>query len=315
MKITILDGYTCNPGDLSWAPFEKYGEVEAFDYTRRADVIDRCNSADIIISNKTVFTREILQQITRPKYIGLISTGYNVVDVKAAAELGITVTFVPTYGTEAVAQHTFALILELSNHIALHADAVTAGQWRDYRKFCFWNTPLFELKGKTLGIIGYGRIGRETAKIARAFNMNVIFYSHRDMGEQPDRQVDLDTLLEKSDIVSLHCPLNDETTGIINAENLKKMKSTAWLINTARGPSVVDKDLADALNGGIIAGAGLDVCTKEPPEEDNPLLTAKNCIMTPHIAWAARETRERLISLAADNLGSYLSGNPVNIAK
>ena len=315
MKITILDGYTCNPGDLSWAPFEKYGEVEAFDYTRRADVIDRCNSADIIISNKTVFTREILQQITRPKYIGLISTGYNVVDVKAAAELGITVTFVPTYGTEAVAQHTFALILELSNHIALHADAVTAGQWRDYRKFCFWNTPLFELKGKTLGIIGYGRIGRETAKIARAFNMNVIFYSHRDMGEQPDRQVDLDTLLKKSDIVSLHCPLNDETTGIINAENLKKMKSTAWLINTARGPSVVDKDLADALNGGIIAGAGLDVCTKEPPEEDNPLLTAKNCIMTPHIAWAARETRERLISLAADNLGSYLSGNPVNIAK
>ena len=217
MKITILDGYTCNPGDLSWAPFEKYGEVEAFDYTRRADVIDRCNSADIIISNKTVFTREILQQITRPKYIGLISTGYNVVDVKAAAELGITVTFVPTYGTEAVAQHTFALILELSNHIALHADAVTAGQWRDYRKFCFWNTPLFELKGKTLGIIGYGRIGRETAKIARAFNMNVIFYSHRDMGEQPDRQVDLDTLLKESDIVSLHCPLNDETTGFINA--------------------------------------------------------------------------------------------------
>ena len=315
MKITILDGYTCNPGDLSWAPFEKYGEVEAFDYTRRADVIDRCNSADIIISNKTVFTREILQQITRPKYIGLISTGYNVVDVKAAAELGITVTFVPTYGTEAVAQHTFALILELSNHIALQAVAVTAGQWRDYRKFCFWNTPLFELKGKTLGIIGYGRIGRETAKIARAFNMNVIFYSHRDMGEQPDRQVDLDTLLEKSDIVSLHCPLNEETTGIINAENLKKMKSTAWLINTARGPSVVDKDLADALNNGVIAGAGLDVCTKEPPEEDNPLLTAKNCIMTPHIAWAARETRERLISLAADNLGSYLSGNPVNIAK
>lgn len=315
MKITILDGYTCNPGDLSWAPFEKYGEVEAFDYTRRADVIDRCNAADIIISNKTVFTREILQQITRPKYIGLISTGYNVVDVKAAAELGITVTFVPTYGTEAVAQHTFALILELSNHVALHADAVTAGKWRDYRKFCFWNTPLFELKGKTLGIIGYGRIGRETAKIARAFNMNVIFYSHRDMGDQPDRQVDLDTLLEESDIVSLHCPLNDETTGIINAENLKKMKSTAWLINTARGPSVVDKDLADALNGGIIAGAGLDVCTKEPPEEDNPLLTAKNCIMTPHIAWAARETRERLISLAADNLGSYLSGNPVNIAK
>lgn len=315
MKITILDGYTCNPGDLSWAPFEKYGEVEAFDYTRRADVIDCCNLADIIISNKTVFTREILQQITRPKYIGLISTGYNVVDVKAAAELGITVTFVPTYGTEAVAQHTFALILELSNHIALHADAVTAGQWRDYRKFCFWNTPLFELKGKTLGIIGYGRIGRETAKIARAFNMNVIFYSHRDMGEQPDRQVNLDTLLKESDIVSLHCPLNDETTGIINAENLKKMKSTAWLINTARGPSVVDKDLADALNNGVIAGAGLDVCTKEPPEEDNPLLTAKNCIMTPHIAWAARETRERLISLAADNLGSYLSGNPVNIAK
>lgn len=315
MKITILDGYTCNPGDLSWAPFEKYGEVEAFDYTRRADVIDRCNAADIIISNKTVFTRDILQQITRPKYIGLISTGYNVVDVKAAAELGITVTFVPTYGTEAVAQHTFALILELSNHVALHADAVTAGQWRDYRKFCFWNTPLFELKGKTLGIIGYGRIGRETAKIARAFNMNVIFYSHRDMGEQPDRQVDLDKLLKKSDIVSLHCPLNDETTGIINAENLKKMKSTAWLINTARGPSVVDKDLADALNNGVIAGAGLDVCTKEPPEEDNPLLTAKNCIMTPHIAWAARETRERLISLAADNLGSYLSGNPVNIAK
>ena len=315
MKITILDGYTCNPGDLSWTPFEKYGEVEAFDYTRRADVIDRCNSADIIISNKTVFTREILQQITRPKYIGLISTGYNVVDVKAAAELGIIVTFVPTYGTEAVAQHTFALILELSNHIALHADAVTAGQWRDYRKFCFWNTPLFELKGKTLGIIGYGRIGRETAKIARAFNMNVIFYSHRDMGEQPDRQVNLDTLLKESDIVSLHCPLNDETTGIINAENLKKMKSTAWLINTARGPSVVDKDLADALNNGVIAGAGLDVCTKEPPEEDNPLLTAKNCIMTPHIAWAARETRERLISLAADNLGSYLSGNPVNIAK
>lgn len=315
MKITVLDGYTCNPGDLSWASFEKFGDFEAFEYTKRADVLERCNKSDIIISNKTAFPREVLEKLDRPKYIGLISTGYNVVDVKAAKELGITVTFVPTYGTEAVAQHTFALILELANHVALHSDAVKNGQWRDYRKFCFWNTPLFELKGKTLGIIGYGRIGRETAKIARAFNMNVIFYSHRDMGEQPDRQVDLDTLLKESDIVSLHCPLNDETKGLINAENLGKMKNTAWLINTARGPSVVDGDLAEALNGGIIAGAGLDVCTKEPPEEDNPLLTAKNCIMTPHIAWAAKETRERLISLAAQNLESYLAGNPVNIAK
>lgn len=315
MKITVLDGYTCNPGDLSWAPFEKFGQVEAFDYTKRADVVERCNNTDIVISNKTVFSREVLEQIKRPKYIGLISTGYNVVDVRAAEELGITVTFVPTYGTEAVAQHTFALILELANHVAVHSDAVHKGQWRDYRKFCFWNTPLFELKGKTLGIIGYGRIGKETAKIAEAFGMKVIFYSHRDMGAQPHEQVELDALFYESDIVSLHCPLNDQTKGIINRENLAKMKTTAWVINTARGPSVVDGDLADALNNGVIAGAALDVCTKEPPEEDNPLLTAKNCIITPHIAWAAKETRERLIGLAADNLESYLSGNPINIAR
>lgn len=315
MKIVILDGYTCNPGDLSWAPFEALGEVEAHEYTRRAEVIDRCRGNEVIISNKTVFTREILEQLEGVRYIGLMSTGYNVVDVEAAAALGITVTFVPAYGTEAVAQHTFALLLNLTNHITAHAQAVHEGKWRDHRRFCFWTAPLRELKGKTFGIIGYGRIGRETAKIARAFGMRVIFYSHRDMGKTPDAQVELDTVFRESDVVSLHCPLNDETKGIINRESLSKMKKTALLLNTARGGAVVDADLADALNHDRIAGAGLDVMSAEPPAEDNPLLTAKNCVITPHIAWAAGETRARLIQCVADNLKAYLEGNPINIAR
>lgn len=316
MKIVILDGYTTNPGDLSWEKFSEFGEVTAYDYTPPELVVERCKDAEIIIDNKVVFTKETLDQLPKLKYIGLLSTGFNVIDIETAKNNSITVCNVPTYSTAAVAQLTFALILEMYNQISVHSEAVHKGEWTNCRDFCFQKTPLLELNNKTIGIIGYGKIGSEVAKIADAFSMNILCYVPSKK-PQPDfkkfRFVSLDELAEKSDIVSLHCPLTPETTKIINSDFISKMKKNAIIINTSRGPSIDEQALADALNTGRIAGAGVDVLSTEPPKADNPLLSCKNCFITPHIAWAGYETRERLIGVVLDNLKSYLDGNPVNV--
>lgn len=312
MNIVILDGYTTNPGDLPFTEFEKMGNLTAYDYTPDHLAAERCRDADIIIGNKVLMPKEFLEQI-KAKYIGLFSTGYNVVDVEAAHCLGITVTNVPAYSTNAVAQHTFALILELYNHVGLHSELVKNGKWSDPEKFCFWDKPLLELDGKTLGIIGLGSIGQKTAEIAAAFGMKVIFCNRREREIPPYTRVTMDELFAQSDIVSLHCPLTPDTTGIINKENIGKMKSSAIIINTSRGGAVVEKDLADALNSNLIAGAAVDVLSTEPPKSDNPLVGAKNCIITPHIAWAAHETRSRMLGVAVENVKAYLRGEPQNV--
>ncbi len=314
MKIVILDGYTCNPGDLSWAPFQRFGQVEAYESTLPHQILERCRDAEIVISNKTLLPREILEQMTWVKYIGLLSTGYNVVDVKAAAELGIPVTYVPSYSTDAVAQHTFALLLELCNHVGHHANAVREGRWESCRRFCFWDAPLTELAGKTFGIIGMGNIGQRVAAIAAAMNMRVIYYS-RTKKDLPYHYVSLEQLLKESDVISLHCPLNQQTHGLINRETLSLVKPTALLINTTRGDVLEEQAVADALNHDRLAGAALDVLCQEPPTHGSPLLSAKNTVITPHLAWAAKETRQRLIQWAAENLECFLQGNPKNIAK
>lgn len=314
MKIVILDGYTCNPGDLSWAPFERFGQVTAYESTKPDQVLERCAGADIVISNKTLLPRETLEQLHGVRYIGLLSTGYNVVDVKAADALGIPVTYVPAYSTHAVAQHTFALLLELCNHVGSHAQAVRNGQWETCRRFCFWNAPLTELHGKTFGIFGLGNIGSAVAAIAQALGMRVIYHS-RTKKDVPYTYVSKRELFEQSDILSLHCPLNPETHRLINRDTLAWMKPTALLINTTRGDVVEESDLADALNQDRLAGAALDVLCQEPPTDGSRLLQAKNTVITPHLAWAARETRERLIEWAAENLEAFLQGKPQNIAR
>lgn len=312
MNIVILDGYTTNPGDISWGAFEQLGDLTVYDYTDEEEICERVKDADIIISNKTVFSRETLKKITRAKYIGLISTGYNVVDVQAAADYGITVTNAPGYSTDAVAQHTFALLLEMTNAVGLHNAAVHAGEWSDDRRFCFWRSPLHELAEKTLGIIGFGSIGSKVAEIARAFSMNVIYTSRTDKNSGFARFVSADELFKTSDIISLHCPLTDDTKEIINAETLSKMKNTAYIINTARGGLINADDLFTALKYGKIAGAACDVMLHEPPEDNDPLISLQNFTVTPHIAWAAKETRIRLIDIAAKNLTAYLNGAPIN---
>ncbi len=316
MKIVILDGYTTNPGDLSWEKFSEFGEVTAYDYTPAELIIERCKDAEIIIDNKVIFTKETLDQLPNLRYIGLLSTGFNVIDIEAAKANGVTVCNVPTYSTAAVAQLTFALILEMYNQVSVHSEAVHNGEWTNCRDFCFQKTPLLELNNKTIGLIGYGKIGSEVAKIADAFSMNILCYVPSKK-PQPNfknfRFVTLDELAEKSDIVSLHCPLTPETTKIINKDFISKMKKSAIIINTSRGPSIDEQALADALNSGHIAGAGVDVLSTEPPKADNPLLSCKNCFITPHIAWAGYETRERLVGVVLDNLKSYLDGNPVNV--
>lgn len=316
MKIVVLDGYTLNPGDLSWEGIERLGELTVYDYTPPELIEERAKEADIVFTNKTPLGEEMLEKLPRLKYIGVLATGYNVVDAAAAKERGIPVTNTPNYGSKSVAQMTFALILELCHHVQDHSDAVRAGAWSQSRDFCFWNSPMIELEGKTIGIIGFGKIGQQTADIATAFGMKVIGYSHRhsDQSHRENfRWAELDELLRESDIVSLHCPLFPETKGIINYGNLCKMKKSAFLINTARGPLIEEQDLADALNNDMIAGAGLDVLAVEPPPADNPLLTAKNCLITPHIAWATKEARKRLMDIAAENLGAFLNQEPVNV--
>ena len=316
MNIVFLDSYTANPGDLSWEQFEALGNVTTYDFTPRELIVERCKDAEIIIDNKVVIDDEIMQQLPKLQYIGMLSTGFNVIDIKAAKERGIVVSNVPTYSTEAVAQLTFALILSVYNQVALHNSAVHNGEWSSCRDFCFYKSPLIELKDKTIGIIGYGKIGKEVAKIADAFSMNILCYVPSKK-EQPEFKnfsfVDLDYLAENSDIVSLHCPLTPETTGLINSEFLSKMKQSAVIINTSRGPAIDEQALADALNSGRIYGAGVDVLSTEPPKADNPLLSCEKCIITPHIAWAGYETRERLIGVVYDNLIAFLDGKPINV--
>lgn len=317
MKIVNLDGYTANPGDLDWGNIPELGEYICYDRTSADEVFERAKGAQILFINKTVIDRDMLDALSPElEYIGLQSTGYNVVDCKHAKKLGITVCNIPSYSTNAVAQLVFSLIMQFTNEVFLHSNAVKHGEWEKCPDFCFWKKPLTELAGKTIGIIGFGSIGSRVAKTAEAFDMNVLAYSpHKksDQGFTSLTFIDLDTLFRNSDFVTCHCPLTPETENLINADNISKMKKSAVLINTSRG-AVVDEDaLAFALNSGIIAGAGLDVLKCEPPAKDNPLLTAKNCCITPHIAWAAKETRARLIGILENNLRAYLDGNAINV--
>ena len=318
MKIVVLDGFTLNPGDLSWDSLKELGDLSVYDRTEKvaSEIIKAIGSAEIVFTNKTPLSKEVLKQMPFVKYIGVLATGYNIVDTTAAKELGIIVTNIPTYGTAAVAQLTFALILELCHHAGDHNAAVKNGDWSRSVDFCFWNTPLIELEGKTLGIIGFGKIGQATAKIAQAFGMSVLF---NNTGKTTSLETEAckcatrDELFAESDFISLHCPLLESTQGIINKENISKMKDGAMIINTSRGPLVVEQDLADALNSGKIAAAAVDVVSVEPILTENPLLTAKNCIITPHIAWAPKESRIRLMGTAIENLSAFLNGRPQNI--
>lgn len=313
MNITILDGGTTNPGDLSWAPIEALGSVTVYESSTAGQVVARAKDADAIIMNRIIMDRSTMQQLPKLKYIGTLSTGYNTIDIDCAAEMGITVCNVPFYCVETVAQLAFSLLLELCNNVFLHSQQVKSGNWDGSIKMSYTSHPIFELHGKTLGILGYGNIGRTVADIGRALGMKILVYSkNKKTLPQGDSFVSLDELFSNSDVVSLHCALNNETRGLVNLELLKKMKSTALIINTSRGAVINEGDLAYALNNGIIAGAGLDVMTKEPPEENNPLLTAANCVITPHIAWASSDARKRLIDIVADNLQHYLSHAPQN---
>jgi glycerate dehydrogenase len=312
-KIVILDGYTENPGDLSWDGFAELGDVTVYDRTPSDLIAQRIADADIVITNKTPLTAETIKNAEKMQYIGVLATGYNVVDVQAAKERGVVVTNIPTYGTDAVAQFVFALLLEICHHVQHHSDAVKEGRWSKAPDFCFWDYPLIELVGKTMGIIGYGRIGQATGRIAKAFGMKVIAYDSYQNPELKDDYVSLDTLLSESDVIALHCPLFPETEGIINKESIAKMKDGVILINNSRGPLIVEQDLAESLNSGKIAAAGLDVVSSEPIKEDNPLLQAKNCLITPHISWAPKESRQRLMDIAVANLRGFLSGARQNV--
>jgi glycerate dehydrogenase len=316
MNIVVLDSYTLNPGDLSWDALHQLGDVTLYDRTPYEQIAERCAGAAIVLTNKTPLDEAILNQLPQLKYIGVLATGYNIINTDVCKQKGIIVSNVPGYGTGAVAQFVFALLLELCLHVQKHSDAVMDGKWSRSVDFCFWDYPLIELAGKTLGIIGFGTIGQKVADIAAAFDMNVIATGRRQTDQSHRRNfkwVSLDELLQQSDAVSIHCPLTPETQGLINTENLRKMKPTAFLINTSRGPIINDADLAEALNNHIIAGAGIDVLSKEPPSADNPIFKAKNCIVTPHIAWAAKEARARLMDAVISNLQAFIVGKPVNV--
>ena len=316
MKIVVLDSYTLNPGDLSWDKLKELGDVEIFDRTPDDKILERSQGAEILLTNKTPVRGDILKALPSLRYIGVLATGYNIVDVDTAKRRGIIVTNVPSYSTYSVAQLTFALLLELCHHVQRHSDSVFDGKWADSANFCYWDYPLIELSRKTIGIIGFGNIGKKVADIATELGMNIVSYS-RFRSDQSKRLnfkwVTLNELFGVSDVVSVHCPLVPETQGLVNLETLNKMKPSSFLINTSRGSIIVEKDLAYALNQDIIAGAGIDVLSLEPPASDNPLLTAKNCIITPHIAWATKEARVRLMEIATFNLSQYLTGNPMNV--
>ncbi len=316
MNIVVLDGYTLNPGDLSWKEFEELGSVTVYDRTESKDTVKRIGSAEVVFTNKTVLDRDTIAACPNLRFIGVLATGYNVVDVAAAKERGIPVSNIPTYGTSAVAQFVFALLLEICHHVGEHSAAVKAGDWERCPDFCFWNHPLVELKDKTMGIVGYGRIGQETGRIARAFGMKVLAfdeYPNKALEGDGVRLVGLDELYAESDVISLHCPLFDSTRGMINAGSIAKMKDGVILVNTSRGPLVVEDDLAAALASGKVAWAALDVVSTEPILGGNPLLKSRNCLITPHIAWAPKESRARLMAIAAENLRNFAGGKPSNV--
>ncbi len=316
LKFVVLDSYALNPGDLSWEWLENLGECEIYDRTPADKILERCMSADVVITNKTPITKDTLSKLSNLKYIALESTGYNVVDCEYAKEMGVPVSNIPAYSTNAVAQLTFSLILEITNAVGIHSESVRNGDWANCPDFCYWKTPLTELCGKTLGIVGFGQIGQAVADIAEAFKMNIVAVSGHETDQSHRKNfswVDMDTLAKLSDIISFHCPLTEKTTGLVNEEFISKCKDGAIIINTSRGPVVDDQALANALNCGKLRGAGLDVLTVEPPKADNPLLSAKNCFITPHIAWAGFETRERLMNILEENVKAYLNGNPQNV--
>jgi glycerate dehydrogenase len=312
-QITIMDGYALNPGDIDWQPLLELGEVSIYDRTPAHLVIERCQNADMVLTNKVSYPAEILDQLPRLKYIGVLATGYNTIDTLVAREKGVIVTNIPAYSTDSVAQHTFALILALSNHVALHAQNVQQGGWVNSPDFAYWINPITELAGKTLGIVGMGQIGQKVAQIALAFDMKVIFYNRTPKNISHTIQTDLETLFKESDVISLHTAMTAENQGFINKKTLSLMKKTALIINTARGLLIHEQDLADALNQEAIAGAGLDVLSVEPPKADNPLLHAKNALITPHNAWVSREARLRLMDIAADNIKAFLQSKPMNV--
>ena len=315
MRIVVLDGYALNPGDLSWDELRELGDCDIHDRTSPDKLLEHSKGAEVLLTNKTVLDENILKQLPDLKYIGVLATGYNVVDIEAAAEKRIPVTNVPVYSTQSVAQMVFAHILNFCNRVSEHTSSVRNGTWSNSNDFCFWEFPLMELKGKTLGIIGLGKIGKSVANIAVSFGMRVIAHNRSTPENIPDgvEMTNIDRVIKESDFLTLHCPLTDENNGFVNVEFLKLMKKSAFLINTSRGPLLEEKALADALNKEEIAGAGLDVLSKEPPSPENPLLSAKNCCITPHIAWATFEARERLMKTAIDNLQGFLAGNTENV--
>ena len=318
MKIVNLDSYALNPGDLDWSPLKELGDCTFYDRTPVNDdneILKRIGDAEIVLTNKTPLDEHVISTAPNLKYIGVTATGYNVIDTEAATKANIPVTNIPTYGTDAVAQFTFALLLEITSHVGLHNQLVHDGRWSSNPDFTFWAKPLTELQGKTLGLIGFGSIAKKVAEIGHAFSMNIIFYNHRPKTDLPNyvKQVSLEELYQQSDIISLHVPQTPETTEMINQEAISQMKDGVILINTARGGLISEKDVADALNDSKIAAAGVDVVQKEPIPADSPLLSAKNCYITPHIAWAPRETRNRLLGIVVDNLQAFLNGEKLNV--
>lgn len=317
MKIVILDGYTANPGNLNWDKLKELGECTIYERTSPDELLERAANAEAILTNKVVLNRETIAALPDLKYIGVLATGYNVVDIAAARERGIIVTNIPAYSTPSVGQMVFAHILNITQRIGHYSAKVSRGDWSQSPDFCFYDTPLIELRGKKIGIIGLGQTGYNTARIAIGFGMKVWAYTSKSSLQLPPeiRKTDLDEMFRECDIISLHCPLTDTTRNLVNADRLSLMKPTSILINTGRGPLVNEQDLADALNAGKIYAAGLDVLSEEPPRPDNPLLTARNCFITPHIAWASFEARQRLMEIAADNLRAYIGGKPINVVK
>lgn len=314
MKIVVLDGYGANPGDLSWDGLKALGECTVYDRTSADEVVTRSQDAEVILTNKTEISAEVIAALPELKYIGVMATGYNVVDITAAKERGIVVTNTPAYSTVSVAQMAFAHILNITQQVAYHSAQVKSGRWTNNSDFCFWDTPLTELSGLKLGIVGLGHTGMATARVAFGFGMNVCAYTSKSQLQLPPeiKMMTKEEIFTECDIVSLHCPLTEETREIVDAKRLATMKPSAILINTGRGSLINEQDLADALNNGVIYAAGLDVLSTEPPRADNPLLSAKNCFITPHIAWATKASRERLMTILVDNIKAYLSGKPVN---
>lgn len=316
MKIVLLDGYTTNPGDISWEELKSFGDVTIYDHTEDDMVEERIGDADVVLVNKIRFKRDRIKRLEKVKYIGVLATGYDIIDLEAASQAGIRVSNIPAYSTESVVQMTIALMLELSNHMAVHDKAVKNGEWQKCRDFCFWKKPIIELAGKNLGIIGHGKIGQRVCEMARAFSMNIIVWDrtgNKVSNDEKLRYADFETLMRESDVVSLHCPLFDETKNIINEKSLSLMKKDALLVNTSRGGLIDEEALYHALENEIIAGAAIDVLPLEPPKEGSILFKAKNIIITPHIAWASKESRERLLSIACENIRTFEKGEPINV--